>query len=51
MFIALWDIELNSEHHVGAHGEETKLQRKIKYMNDKRKKSINYEKSEISVLF
>ena len=40
-----------NEHHVGAHGEETKLPRKIKYMNDKRKKSINYEKSEISVLF
>ena len=33
-----------NEHHVGAHGEETKPQRKIKYMNDKRKKSINYEK-------
>ena len=25
-------------------GEETKLQRKIKYMNDKRKKSVNFEK-------
>ena len=33
-----------NEHHVGAHGEETKLQRKIKYMNDKRKKSVNFEK-------
>ena len=57
-----------NEHHVGAHGEETKLQRKSpvmlhlkrdgmgvarknqyihvigKYMNDKRKKSVNFEK-------
>ena len=36
-----------NEHHVGAHGEETKLQRKIKYMNDKRKKSVNFEKDDV----
>ena len=27
-----------NEHHVDAHGEETKLQRKIKYMNEQTKK-------------
>ena len=33
-----------NEHHVGAHGEDKKLKRIIKYMNEKRKKSINHEK-------
>ena len=51
----LYSIQFNSiqyrhlyapanEHHVGAHGEETKLQRKIKYMNDKRKNQSTMKK-------